>query len=177
MELRPAERLILAMLAEIQEHLAVKGDTDTKFLQAALYGGHDWALEWDMPGIALVQPTSEDLAARVANILDMYDMMELSFEDLSAGEKAGLEEWQVQFRGFDGNHETEYMSTARFFVESMDRFTRFKGRDFNSHAPTVQRALSMLAVFEPLRAGTATRSGLPRLTADELKTITAAGFA
>ena len=44
------------------------------------------------------------------------------------------------------------MSIARFIVEKMDRFSRFKKRDFNSHAPTAASYRRMTAAFEPIRA-------------------------
>ena len=56
-----------------------------------------------------------------------------------------------KFFGFDGNYESEYMSIARFLVEKMGRFETFKGRDFNSHVPVVDRYRVMTAAFEPMR--------------------------
>jgi uncharacterized protein YfbU (UPF0304 family) len=56
-----------------------------------------------------------------------------------------------KFHGFDGNNETEYMGIARFLVEQLGRFTDFKGRDFNSHSPTVARNLRMARRFEDIR--------------------------
>ena len=40
---------------------------------------------------------------------------------------------------------------GRFLVEMMDRSESFKGRDFNSHAPVVERYSRMTALFEPTR--------------------------
>jgi len=57
----------------------------------------------------------------------------------------------VKFAGFDGNNESEHMGIALFLVEKMDRFTRFKGRDMNSHHPSVDTYARMFAVFEPIR--------------------------
>jgi len=58
-----------------------------------------------------------------------------------------------KFYGFDGNNEGEYMSIARFLVEKMGRFESFKGRNFNSHVPLVDRYRVMIAAFEPIRVG------------------------
>ena len=44
------------------------------------------------------------------------------------------------------------MSIARFMIEKMDRFSRFKKLDFNSHAPTAARYRRMTTAFEPIRA-------------------------
>jgi uncharacterized protein YfbU (UPF0304 family) len=163
------------MLTEIYDALKIKGEVDASFVRAALFGGHGWAIDWEMPGIAQVQDTPESTVSEAVNILDMYDMLERSYVGLEAEQKSEIDEWHVQFPGFDGNNETEHMGAARFFVETMGRFERFRGRDFNSHHPTLGRARAMLRVYEPLRAGTATRSGLPRLNADEIRQIVDAG--
>lgn len=173
MELRPAERLILLMLSEIYDHLGIDGETDTKLLRGAIFGGHGWALDWDMPGVTQVEETDRAIVSEVVDFLDMYDMIELSLADLSAADCAALPDWKLRFRGFDGNNETTYMSVARFMVAEMGRFSAFKGRDFNSHAPVVDRARAMYRVYEPLRPGTAHRNP-PRLTLDDLKAIAAA---
>lgn len=44
------------------------------------------------------------------------------------------------------------MNITRFIVEKMDRFSRFKDHDFNSHAPTAARYRRMTIAFEPIRA-------------------------
>ena len=44
------------------------------------------------------------------------------------------------------------MSIARFIVEKMNRFSRFKEHDFNSHAPTTTRYRLMTKAFAPVRA-------------------------
>jgi uncharacterized protein YfbU (UPF0304 family) len=173
MEMRPVDRLILVMLSEIHEKLEIKDGVDTKFLKAALYGGHTWALDWDWPGITQVEETEASVVSEVVNILDMYDMLELSFDGLTAGEQAAIGEYSVRFHGFDGNDETAHMSAARFFVDEMDRFTRFKGRDFNSHMPVVGTARRMLEIYGPLRSEAGMRAS-PRLTADEISQVLAA---
>ncbi len=42
------------------------------------------------------------------------------------------------------------LGIARFLVDELDRFSRFKGRDFNSHTETVPLSERMLRVFEPM---------------------------
>ncbi|WP_052747983.1 MULTISPECIES: YfbU family protein [Brevundimonas] len=175
MEIRDVDRLILVMLAEIQENLKIKGEIDTAFLKDAIFGGHDWALEWRMPGIFKVEQTSRDVLAETVDVLDMYDMMERSYDDLGPSEKVGFDRHEVEFHGFDGNHETDHMGVAQFLVEKMNRFPRFLGRTFNSHHPTLDRVRRMLRAYEPLRAGTGQRSGVPRLNADEIRQVLAAG--
>ncbi len=66
-------------------------------------------------------------------------------------EKSGLEEERLDFPGFDGNHETKFVSYSQFVVEKEERFvdSRFeKDRNsgglsgalldrYNSHMPMV----------------------------------------
>jgi uncharacterized protein YfbU (UPF0304 family) len=56
------------------------------------------------------------------------------------------------------------MSIARFLVEKMGRFTRFKERELNSHCPTADAYLRMFRVFEPIRKTLIGR----RLSVDEI---------
>jgi uncharacterized protein len=57
--------------------------------------------------------------------------------------------------------------TALFLVDEMDRFSRFKDRDLNSHHPTYDRYRRMVQLFEPMRA-TLIGHGL---TADQVATL------
>jgi uncharacterized protein YfbU (UPF0304 family) len=56
-----------------------------------------------------------------------------------------------QFRGFDGNNESEYMSVASFLINDLERFEEFKGRSMNSHMPSIETYRRMLSAFEPMR--------------------------
>ena len=171
MEIRPVERLILTMLTEIYDNLKIKGEIDASLVRSALYGGHSWVFDWEMPGISKVEDKPERLVRETVNILDMYDFLELSFADLGQDDRVGIDDWRVRFPGFDGNNETDHMGIARFFIEELGRFDRFKGRSLNSHHPTLDRARAMLRTFEPIRAATGMRGDLPRLTADEIRQI------
>jgi hypothetical protein len=92
----------------------------------------------------------------VADVLDMWSFIEERIEKLEPSDlervKAANYGHTPKFAGFDGNNESELMSIARFLVERMNRFTRFKGREFNSHSPSVARHRRMVAAFGPMRA-------------------------
>lgn len=171
MEIRPVERLILTMLTEIYDNLKIKGEVDASLVRSALFGGHSWVFDWEMPGIAKVEEKPERLVRETVDILDMYDFLELSYADLEPDDRAGIDDWRIRFPGFDGNNETDHIGIARFFVEELGRFERFRGRDLNSHHPTLDRARAMLKTFEPIRSTTGMRGGLPRLTAEEIRQI------
>ena len=96
---------------------------------------------------------------KVVDVLDMWAFIEEGYELLTDADKARIESEAepfgkyVTFPGFDGNYETERLGIARFLIDKMGRFERFKGRDLNSHHPTTVTYDRMLEVFEPIRVG------------------------
>lgn len=160
------ERLILGMLADV--HKATKGpkESDPNFVMSAIYGGHYWAFDWELPGLIHDHVDSRSDVKFVVDTLDMWAFIEEAAESFSDEEKEALPR-QPTFLGFDGNNETSLMGIAQFLINDMGRFTRFKGRSLNSHSRTVGRYSSMLRVFEPIRANLVGR----RLSAAELREI------
>jgi uncharacterized protein YfbU (UPF0304 family) len=134
----------------------VRGDTDVDLLSSAMYGGHYWGLKWNSH-LFDDSADSPEVVADVGNFLDMWSFIESAYAKLSKKEKERIEKEaplfgrNVSFRGFDGNNESEYMGVARFFIEKLGRFTNFKGRELNSHAPTVAAYKRMYRLFEPMR--------------------------
>ncbi|MHB8385260.1 YfbU family protein [Metallibacterium sp.] len=158
MKLTNPEKLILVMLSDIHEKLGIENSVDTKLLTSAIYSNNTWALSWELQGIVgdSPDPTPPEVS-EVADILDMWSFIEEAYATFDASAKTKIEAeadpfgTHVQFSGFDGNNETTHMSIARFLVEDMGRFSRFKGRDLNSHLPSIGTYRRMLAVFEPIR--------------------------
>lgn len=152
MELSPGEKIIIAMLADIKNHLDIDGNIDHQFVENAIFNNHLWAIAWQMPGMNFPKANTPPHVSEVVDILDMWEVVERSFEGLDQAERDDIENnddlYQPRFVGFDGNNETKYMSVARFFVNDMDRFQRFHGRDFNSHLPCVSRYLDMVSAFK-----------------------------
>ncbi|HEY4395012.1 MAG TPA: YfbU family protein [Polyangia bacterium] len=149
------EKLLVIMLRDIYKHLKLsKGEIDPDFVGDALWGGHTWALKWRMTGLYHGHEDDVRDVRFVLSVLAMWDHLERGFEKLSKkGREAVAKEVgplgeHVTFRGFDGNNEAIHMGIAHFFVEKMDRFARFKGRDFNSHMPMIGSYRRMLAVFD-----------------------------
>lgn len=158
MKLTNSEKLILVMLAAIHEKLGIDNSVDTKLLTNAIHSNNTWALSWELQGIVgdSPDPTPHEVS-EVTDILDMWSFIEEAYGTFGAPEKKKIETeadpfgTRVQFSGFDGNNETEHLSIARFLVEDMGRFSRFKGRDLNSHHPSIETYRRMSAVFEPIR--------------------------
>ncbi|MEP7307670.1 MAG: YfbU family protein [Acidobacteriota bacterium] len=151
------EKLIMVMLQDFAKGLKLKsGEIDFDFVTEVLYGGHYWAPTWKMTGLFHNHVDKPEEVTFVVNTLDMWDSMEMTYAALSADDKKVLAKAvhheHVRFPGFDGNEEATYLGIATFLIEKMDRFTRFRGRELNSHASTVGRHRRMLGVFLPMRA-------------------------
>lgn len=159
LHLTKAEKLILWLLSEILlNQKDGKRKDDAELIQAAIYGGHLWALEWELDGLFNSKTVSKQTLNEVVDILDMWSLIERSYKKLSVSERKKLEKEigfrgkDPHFRGFDGNYEVDHMSTARFLVEHLGRFQDFAESDMNSHMPVVKDYLAMYDVFKPLRS-------------------------
>jgi uncharacterized protein YfbU (UPF0304 family) len=151
------EKLMMWMLSEIMRGQKNQEKDTVELIQAAIYGGHFWALDWELTGIMHNHVDSKKAVRLVGDALDMWEFIERAYKGFGAADKkriateVGPLGKNPRFIGFDGNSEGEYMSIARFLVEKMGRFEAFKGRDFNSHVPVVDRYRVMSAAFEPMR--------------------------
>lgn len=158
------------MLCQLQKGLKVKGDTDFNFIEKAILGGHFWALKWEYPGIFLGIGTA---VIRYRKWLICEILWRKATKKLSARNEKAIKEKteglyrKVRFMGFDGNNESEHLGIAGFLIEQMGRFSRFQGRDLNSHCPSLGRYSKMLSVFLPIRENLIGRG----LSVDEIVNI------
>jgi uncharacterized protein YfbU (UPF0304 family) len=170
--LTDGEKLIAMMLGDLIQATNVEVETDVDLVRKVILGGHYWALNWEMPGIFHGHSDKQRRVRFVVDVLDMWSFIEEAFERLDEEGRSRLAAAlgplgeDVKFPGFDGNEEGEHHSIARFLVEDLQRFVRFREghRDLNSHWPTLDGYKAMLSVFEPLRKTLVGK----RLTADQL---------
>lgn len=153
------DKMLMLMMGDLFKALKIKNsESNPEFLAKVIYGGHYWAPKWDMQGVFHDHVDNPRDVTHVVNVLDMWSFMEEAYDQLNPTQKSAITEevgpWatDVKFSGFDGNNESSQMSIARFLVEEMSRFSRFKGRDMNSHSPTYHRYIRMIELFEPMRA-------------------------
>lgn len=157
MKLSDGEKLIILMLSELYEKLGVEGEIEPDFIKSAIFGNQLWGLKWKYSGIPFEESEDPEVVKEVVDILDMWSFIEYAYSRLTEVEKKQLEidaapfGKEPKFRGFDGNHEGEYMGTAMFLVNDLERFQEFKGRDFNSHIQLVELYNRMLEAFKPIR--------------------------
>lgn len=157
MKLSDGEKLIILMLSELYEKLGVEGEIEPDFIKSAIFGNQLWGLKWKYSGIPFEESEDPEVVKKVVDILDMWHFIEYAYYNLTESEKQQLKidaepfGEEPKFSGFDGNNEAEYMGTAIFLVNDLERFQEFKGRDFNSHMQSVELYNRMLEVFEPIR--------------------------
>ena len=134
-----AEKLILLMLCDLYEHLGVKGQVDASFVREEILGyGHYWALGRKFGPVFADTFISEEVAHETTQILSMWDILEHFYENLSEEDQKQIEEeWGKPplFRGFYANDEIDHLSVADCMINKLDKFSRFKGRELDSHMP------------------------------------------
>ena len=156
MNITDGEKLIILMLSEIYDKLGLEGEVEPDFIRSAIFSNNTWSIPWKYVGIPFEEQDTPEVVKEVLDILDMWSMIEKSYEDFSSEEKDWVEREAApfgknpKFPGFDGNNESEYMGTASFLVNDLDRFEEFKGRSFNSHAPSIDVYRRMLTAFKPI---------------------------
>ena len=156
MKLTDGEKLILLMLTEIYDKLSIDGETDPKFVRVAIFNDMLWGLRRKYSGIPFERGENPPAVSEVINILDMWRLIEQSYDALSPSDKEHVEKetapFGKEFLGFDGNNESEHMAIARFLVDDVGEFEHFKGREFDSHLPlSLDGFKRMYTLFEPMR--------------------------
>lgn len=151
MTLTNPERLILHLLLDMREKLKVADEMD-EFVSSALFDDKLWALPLKYHGLLTNEPMLEEVKY-VYDVLDMWSDIESSISKLDEASKEQIEDavghWK-EFKGFDGNHETEYLSIARFVIDKMNHWSEFKGRNLNSHRNTEGQYRKMLSLYNEM---------------------------
>lgn len=154
------QRLIIALICDLYREPDKREFTqkNISLIMNAIYGGHDWAIDWEMGGMFPREIDTDEKVAFVADALDMWEFIELRWSKMGDEERKKVSDSVPylgdgpKFMGFDGNNEPEYMAIAHMMVEEMNRFSTFKGRDLNSHMPKVGRYRQMLGRWPDIRS-------------------------
>ncbi|WET11858.1 YfbU family protein [Pseudomonas sp. D3] len=157
MEFTNQQKLIITMLSDIHAELQIADSLDPDFVRRAVCEGQGWALNWKYPGMFEDPAEDPENVKFVANVLEMWSMLEDSFKALNAEQRAELAVVSdpfgkdVQFPGFDGNNEYELLAIARIFVNDLERWSEFTGRINNSHMRVKDGYQRMFEVFDGIR--------------------------
>ena len=156
------EKLILRMLCDLYKNQKVKNGFDPDFISKAIDRGYYWALDWEYH---LSDGTGEtpQIVLEVCDVLEMWSSIEQSYAKLSMEDKERVESEaesfgkNVAFQGFDGNNENAHFGIAQFLIDDLKRYVYFKGRDLNSHYPSIDAYRRMLVVSKPMQEPLASR--------------------
>ena len=162
MKLSKVERLLLANQYHIMSMLEKESADYHDRLREALVNGYESVYEDIF--LPILDGLSVEECRFVQLAMALYGVMQRSHEELP--DKAGIEERDIVFPGFDGNHETEYLAYARYVVEKERRFPYLKlgWGGFNSHVPMIDRYRQQVEVWRSM-------DEKPELTAEDITTI------
>ena len=147
------QKLIITLLTDIHAHLDIQGSVDPTFVQKVVELDQCWALEWKYPGLFSEEETPASVQF-VADTLDLWETLEISYNRLEAGEKDELSRLaepfgdNVVFPGFDGH--TQYLGIAKILINDLDRWEHFKGHKLDAHAPTTDGYRRMIECYKQL---------------------------
>jgi uncharacterized protein YfbU (UPF0304 family) len=146
MKLTPVERWMLSNQFRILE--ALYPDEAESYAEAREAIENGYELQYDL----LSQHISEDVMSvedcnEVIDILNMFRVLKFSYEDLD--DKSEIDEGDIEFGGFDGNHEGKQMAFTRHFCGSGESYAELnRSGGFNSHWPMLDRYRQMLAEWK-----------------------------
>ena len=155
MAITDGEKLIITMLADLHESLKVNGSVDAAFVRQHIDSDF-WAIKREYSGIFGDGEREEADIAFVQNALDMWRIIEASYENLTEDEQVlvraakGSFGTAPRFGGFDGH--TEYPTIARTLIVSLRGWDEFKDRPMDSHSPDTAVHARMVEAYKGLRA-------------------------
>ncbi|MDN4292767.1 YfbU family protein [Citrobacter freundii] len=152
------EKLQLMMLCEIYRALEIENSFDPDILEEAISTDNTWAIDWQYQSLDSGEDTPPEVKLFVDTV-DMYGILKYTYGHFSDSEKADVEsavshfsaDHCLEFPGFDGNNEGEYLTIGRLLTK-MGRFSESGDITKNSHIPSVEIYQRMLEEFLPARA-------------------------
>ena len=177
MDFTNQQKLIITLLTEIHANLKITDGLDSDFVQKVVNGGHGWALSWKYQGMFEDSGDDPESVKYVADVLEMWSFLEESYKNLDANDQNVLADKadpfgsNVKFKGFDGNNESQYRSIAHIFVDDLDRWSEFKGRDLNSHSATTDVYRRMIPVFDQIRSNKINNHNFDFFDVEELAAV------
>lgn len=144
MQLTDVERLLLANQYEILA--ALKKEESYARLAGQLRDGHEWlysqAFDWLSPNLPV------DDAEHVLKILGIYSDLKDSYGALE--DKSGIDAGALEFPGFDGNNESEFLAFSRALRDAGRFVSTVPEYGKNSHHATTDMYSRMIAKWQEL---------------------------
>lgn len=151
-----AEKLQLLMLCDIHRALKIEHSYNPDLIEEAISSDNLWAIGWEYQSVHDGSENPPEVKL-VVDAADMFRLLKHTYDCFSDEEKAQVstaipgfkEDSSLVFPGFDGNHESKYMSIGNMF-KIMNLFTDLNLTK-NTHSPYVEIYRRMLEVFLPAR--------------------------
>lgn len=151
------EKLQILMLCDVYRALGIKHSFDPDIIEEAITSENYWAIDWEYQHLSSGRSTPPEVKFFV-DTYDMYAILGETYNKLSPEDKADVasnvkffnEVYSLEFPGFDGNNEGQYMSIGRM-LRQMGRFSGSDELTKNSHSEKVNSYRRMLEVFLPAR--------------------------
>lgn len=153
-----AEKLQIMMLCDIYKALEIKNNLDPDVIEEAVSSDNTWAIGWKYQSLHDGSETPEHVKLFVDTV-DMYNILKYTYGYFTDDEKAEISAAvphfggikHLEFPGFDGNNESEYLSVG-YMLKLMGSFVGTHLTK-NSHMRSVEIYRRMLDVFLPARDG------------------------
>ena len=164
MNLSYVERVMLANQYKILSLLDPNNADEYDMVREALEHGYESYYSDAFARVVYEGELSSDDIRLVKHAMDLYGALQRSYDKLEDEDKAEIREERLDFPGFDGNHETKFLTYSEFVVEKEQRFQylRFtKDRAagaasaaqldrYNSHMPMVDIYRKRVDYWNPL---------------------------
>lgn len=154
MELTKKERLILYNQYEILKSINPEEAEDYEINQEILINGFKVNYENLIEGFE--EETSEEISNFVIDVLQMYRALNNSYDRLNDEGKEQIDLYNISFKGFDGNHETDYYAYAKFYLNQLGRFEELKESEhfeINSHRNMFSNYRRMVSLWKEVKTG------------------------
>jgi len=154
----PTEKLTLLMMCDLFDHLEVNGEIDSSIVREAVISGNVWAIERKYPMLLSTEDVSKDVQKRVDAALSAYRNLSHSLRKLTSDESNELKtkhnikthEHAIQFPGYDGNNESEYLSVTSM-LGTLGLYAEQQEIDKNSHEENAGKYLKLTSALEVLK--------------------------
>lgn len=154
MELTKKERLILYNQYEILKKLDPDGEDLYDRDQEILINGYK--INYPDLVCGFTDETSEGVSQFVIDVLQMYRILNNSYNELKDEDKEKIRMYDISFKGFDGNDEIDYYKYADFYMNKLDRFDELKELEhfqMNSHRNMLDNYIRMVSSWKEVKSG------------------------
>lgn len=154
MELTEKERLILYNQYEILKKLNPDDKDSYEIDQEILINGFKFNYSDLVSGF--MKEIGEDVSEFVINVLQMYRVLNNSYDKLKKEDKGKINLYDISFKGFDGNEETDYYTYAKFYINKLERYGELKESEhfeMNSHRNMINNYKNMVRRWKEVKTG------------------------